>query len=330
MASEGKSAVFMALIGNAFLTAIKLVAFVVSGSGAMMSETVHSFADTANQGLLFTGVKRSKRPPDERYHYGYGADRFLFALLSAAGIFFLGCGVSVYHGIHALFDPPELSIGPVTFGVLAVSMAVDGYVFLASIGEINAKRGDDGFFHFVRNTTDPTVLAVLFEDFVATTGVLVAVAGIMLSHLTGNPAFDAASSIVIGLMLGVLALWLMWRNRQLVLGPAIPAREEKEIFDFLEQQPAIEAVRSLRSRVVASDRFRIAADVDYDGRYLGRSHAEWARARAESCHTEEDWRKFAAEFGERLMESLGDEVDRIEARLAERFPDLRHVDLEAD
>ena len=102
MAGSGKSAVLQALIGNGILTVIKFVAFVMSGSGAMMSEAVHSFADTANQALLFIGVKRSMRPADETFAYGYGADRFVFALMSAMGIFILGCGVTIYHGVHSL------------------------------------------------------------------------------------------------------------------------------------------------------------------------------------------------------------------------------------
>lgn len=320
----------MALVGNAFLTVIKLIASILSGSGAMLAETIHSFADTGNQGLLYLGIRRSQRPPDEDYHYGYGADRYLFALMSGAGIFVLGCGVSIYHGVHALMHPPELSLGWVTFAVLAIAFVVDGYVFIGAIKEVNAKRGETGFLRFVRETTDPTVLAVLFEDFVATFGVLVAAAGILLAYYTGDPVFDAMSSIVIGAMLGVLALWLMWRNRELILGPSIPDHVEEDAVAFLESQPSVTAVRRVRSRIVAANRFRIAAEVDYNGHVLGRRHADWVRERAKKCETREDWEALSAEFGEKLMEALGEEVDRIEGELRVRFPRIRHVDIEAD
>lgn len=328
MAGEGKGAVFLAVIGNAILTAIKFAAFVVSGSGAMMSEAVHSFADTANQGLLYVGKVRSNRPADDRFHYGYGADRYVFALLSAMGIFVLGCGVTVYHGVHSLLHPPELELSWIVFAVLGVSLLIDGYVLRAAIREVNAERGEMGFIAFIRSSTDPTLVAVLFEDCVATAGVVIAAAGILLAQITGEPAYDALSSIAIGLMLGILALWLGWRNRQLILGPAVDAEKTAAVVSFLEEQPSIAAVRDVRTRIVGADRFRLAVEVDYDGRELGRAHADWLRERVAA--SDPDWEQITAELGERMMESLGDEVDRIEAELAARFPKMRDIDIEAD
>lgn len=330
MAGQGKGAVFQAVIGNGVVTVIKFVAFVLSGSGAMMSEAIHSFADTVNQGLLFIGKRQSKRPADERFHYGYGPDRYVFALISAMGIFFLGCGVTVYHGIHSVMHPPDLELSWITFAVLGISFALDGAVFLSAVREINAARGSTGFVAFIRSSTDPTLLAVLFEDFVASVGVVIAAIGIATAQLTGNPVFDAASSIIIGTMLGVMAIWLGWRNRQLILGPAIPEREAQQVVDFLEEQGSISSVRDFRTRLVGAEDFRLAADVDYDGAALARPHAEWLRQRAAEAHTAADWEQVAAELGERLMEALGDEIDRIEAELAKRFPRLRHIDIEAD
>ena len=110
MAASSRGAVVAALVGNGFLTLIKFGAFALSGSGAMLSEAIHSFADTGNQGLLFLGIRRSQRGPDAMFHYGYGVERFLFCMLSAIGIFVLGCGVTVYHGISSLFHPPELHL----------------------------------------------------------------------------------------------------------------------------------------------------------------------------------------------------------------------------
>lgn len=327
MAGAGKGAVFQAVIGNGLLTIIKFAAFVVSGSGAMMSEAVHSFADTANQGLLYMGKVRSSRPADERFQYGYGADRYVFALLSAMGIFVLGCGVTVYHGIHSLLHPPELEISWIVFAVLGLSLLIDGFVLLSAIREVNAERGDRGFFEFIRKSTDPTLLAVLFEDSVASLGVIIAAVGIGLAQATGEPLFDALSSIAIGAMLGILAVWLGWRNRQLILGPAIESEKSAEVVRFLEQQPSIAGVREVRTRVVGADRFRLAVEVDYEGRVLGAAHADWLRERASGAG---DWDEIAAEFGDRMMESLGDEVDRIEAELAERFPNMRDIDIEAD
>lgn len=333
MASGGKGAVFLALIGNSFLTLIKLGAFLLSRSPAMLSEAIHSFADTANQGLLYLGIARSERPADSRYHWGYGGERFLFALLSAVGIFVLGCGVTVYHGVHSLLHPPDLEVSWVSFVVLGISLLVDGFVLTAAIREVYGRKGDQPFWTFVRSSSDPTLLAVLFEDFVATAGVVVAMAGILLAHLTGNPAFDAASSIIIGLMLGMVAVWLGFRNRELILGPAIPTEVEEQVVAFLMAQPSVESVRQVRTRIVASERFAFAAEIDYDGKYLGKLQAAWV---AEQMPKQVDGpsgdgvEAFASQFGERMLDALSAEIDRIEAELRKRFPLLAHVDLESD
>lgn len=330
MAGEGKGAVFMALIGNGVLTVLKIVAFVASGSGAMLSEAVHSAADTANQGLLYIGMRRSLRPADSRFNYGYGADRYVFALMSAMGIFILGCGVTVYHGVHSLFHPPNLVFSWIVFAVLGASVVLEGYVLLVAIREVNSGRGKKSLMDFVRTSTDPTLIAVLFEDAVATLGALVAMIGIGLSLYTGNPVYDSATSILIGAMLGLMAIWLGWRNRQLILGPAIPEDLQEGVLEYLRSQPSVGAVRSFRTRVVAADSFRIAAEIDYDGAILGKRHAKWLGDRAKDVSEDSEWEGVASEFGERLMSGLGDEVDRVETELREKFPELHHIDMEAD
>src|SRR6187402_1890857 len=113
--SDSVTAVISALIGNTFVTAIKLVAFMMSGSGAMLSEAIHSAADTGNQLLLFIGLRRGEREADDRFHYGYGGERFVFGMLSAAGIFFTGCGITIYHGVTSLMHPHEVHASALTF-----------------------------------------------------------------------------------------------------------------------------------------------------------------------------------------------------------------------
>jgi len=322
----------LALIGNGFLTVIKFIAFLLTGSGAMLSEAIHSFADTSNQALLYLGVKRSEKPADADFQYGYGGERFFFALMSAVGIFVLGCGVTIYHGVEHLLHPSELETSTLNFVVLGIALLVDGGVLMAAVREINRRRGELSFREYVRTSTDPTILAVLFEDGIATIGVLVAFAGIGLTHLTGNSIYDAASSIVIGVLLGLMAVWLGWRNRVLLLGPAIPEPIQKSIVEFLEAQPSIDSIRLVRTRIVGAERFRLAVELDYDGRYLGELQLDWVeeQARAGEFETPEGRKRFTAEFGHRLSEALGDEVDRLELELSNRFPRIKHIDLEVD
>lgn len=330
VASSSKRAVLVALLGNGMLTLVKFGAFIISGSGAMFSEAIHSLADTVNQGLLFVGIRQSERPADALFPYGYGADRYLYSLLSAVGIFVLGCGVTVYHGIHDLIHPPALSLSWIPLAVLGLSLVVEGSVLIAAARVIWANKGDQSLLAYLRSTSDPTAAAVLLEDAVACGGVLVAVTGIGLAQLTGNPVFDAIGAIVIGLMLGAVAIWLGVRNRSLLLGPAIPRSLQTEVEQFLREQPAVQRVRRVRTRIVGADRFRFQAELDFDGRALGARMVDMLHERHGELADQHARERFAEEFGERLLDELGVEVDRIEAELGEKFPRLKYVDLEAD
>ncbi len=330
MTVSSKSAVVWALGANVGLTVLKGVAFFVSGSGAMLSEAVHSMADSGNQALLWVGIRRSERPADARYPYGYGGERFLFALLSAVGIFVFGCGVTIYHGVRSLIEPPELHFGWLTWAVLAASLFFEGISFLKAYEAVKHAKGKQGFRAFLHSTTDPSALAILLEDAVAGAGIFVAALGIGLSAWTGNPLWDALGSIGIGLMMGFVALWLALKNRTLILGRAVPEPVRREALAFLRAQPSVEKVREVKTRVLAADRFGLQADLDFDGRVLGAAEAAWVRDQFEKLETEADFERFAAEFGERIMQALGREVDRIENELAERLPQLRYIDLEAD
>ncbi len=330
MAGTSKGAVLGAVVGNGVLTILKFGAFALSGSGAIFSEAIHSLADTSNQALLFAGISRSERPADTLFHYGYGAERYLYALLSAVGIFVLGCGVTIYHGIHGLLEPPELELSWIPIAVLIVSFIVEFAVLISAGRVVWAKKGDKTLLQYLRSTTDPTAAAVLLEDSVACMGVLVALTGIGLAHYTGNPIFDALGAITIGIMLGLVAIWLGVRNRELLLGPSIDSETQRKVEEFLLAQPSVMRVRKARSRLVAADRFRFKAELDFDGRYLGQKMVGVVHDRADTLSEDEARAEFAKDFGEHLMDELGREIDRIEAELADRFPRIVYVDLEAD
>lgn len=330
MAGTSKGAVLGAMVGNGALCVIKLGAFAVSGSGAIFSEAIHSIADTANQGLLYLGIRQSERPADHLFHYGYGADRYLYSLLSAVGIFVLGCGVTMYHGIHDLLQPPALKVSWIPIAVLLVSLVVEGAVLVAATRVVWAHKGGQSLWSWLRTTSDPTAAAVMLEDSVACLGVLVALGCIGMAHVTGNAAWDAVGAIAIGAMLGFVAIWLGIRNRTLLLGPAMPADLQREIEAYLRQHPAIMRVHKARSRLVGANRFRFKAELDFDGRVLGRRLSALVHERWSAIASEADRDRLSEDFGERLLDELGREVDQIEAELAARFPQLEYVDLEAD
>jgi zinc transporter 9 len=335
MADTGsKGAVLAAVVVNVFITILKFVAFGVSGSGSMFSEAMHTLADAGNQFLLFLGIRRSERPADATFHYGYGYERFLFALLSAVGIFVLGCGVTIYHGIDGLIEGHKPHPGWLDFTVLGIGFVLDGWVLLKAISVVRKQKGSLGFFQYLRSTSDPTVLAVLFEDCVACVGVLIALGGIGFSVAFNSGVPDAIGSILIGILLGIVAVWLGFKNRALILGVAIPRDIEQKIVDWLKSQPSIEAVHAVQSRVIGSDQFKFKAEVDFNGRAISQALVGWLENEpvvktGAADQTPEQRLEFARVFAEKMMQAQGAEVNRIEEEMRKAFPQLLFIDLEA-
>jgi zinc transporter 9 len=339
-AGGGGHAVVLALVGNGILTVIKLVAWVLSGSGAMLAEAVHSAADLGNQALLYVGLRQSKKGPSEHHHFGYGKDRFLFALLSAAGIFFVGCGVSVTHGVHALVSPGEHhgEAGWVVWTVLVISLVVDGVVLGTAIGEINHARKGVPWLRFLRTTDDTTTLAVLFEDGAACLGVLLAMAGIGLStwlHLTW---VDAVAAILIGLLLGGVAVFLGAINRTYLLDRAVSADVQARVLAALRRrapddaQATVRDVLDVKTRVIGRDVFSFTAQVELDGRALServldRMQVEKAFA---SLQSPADLDRLLDQHAHVVVEEVGHEIDRIEKEVRNQVPGAKFIQLEVE
>ncbi len=327
--TESTKAVFLAVLANSFLSVTKLAAFLFSGSGAMLSEAIHSAADTGNQLLLFIGIRRSERPANATFHYGFGAERFFFALMSAAGIFVLGCGVTMYHGIHMLMHPSTPETGWLDFVVLGLSLVVEGAVLYKALGVVHAERGDTPVVTYLRNSSDPTLAAIILEDGVACLGVVVALVGIGLAKMTGNPMPDAIATLIISFLMGFIAIWLGYKNRSLILGQAMPAETQDKVVGFLEAQESVESVSKAKSLVVGADNFKFSAEVDWDGALLGERLVPWAKETLGEQY-EGDLTPFCREFGARMTQMVAEEVNRIEKALREQHPELTHLDLESD
>ena len=330
MAASGRGAVVAAVFGNGMLTVIKFIAFAMSGSGSMFSEAMHSMADTANQALLYAGIRSSERPADAMFPYGYGRDRYFFSLMSAVGVFVLGCGVTLYHGVHMLLNPSQIGEIGISVGVLIVSFVVDGFVLATALRVVNQQKGDKSLREYLRTTSDPTVITILLEDSIACIGVLVALTAILLSKYTGNPIWDALGTLIIGAMLGGIAVWLGLKNRHLLLGPAIQGPIAEDAEAFLRTRPAVKRVREAKTRIIGADKYGMTAELEFDGAYLGRRLTPFVAEHADKLGDADAQEAFAADFGAKLLDELGDEVDVIEAEFREKFPELRYVDLEAD
>jgi cation diffusion facilitator family transporter len=237
--------VYAALVGNALIALTKFVAAGITGSSAMWSEGVHSVVDTGNQALLLYGMHRAKRPPDARFPFGYGKEVYFWSFVVALLLFSTGAGVSLYEGIQHLRHPTELVNPAINYVVLGLAMLLDGAPWLVAYRQFNKSRGKLGILAGVKRIKDPTVIAVLFEDSAALAGLLTAFIGVALYQITGNPVFDAAASIIIGLILGVTAMWLAFETKGLLIGESANREVVAEIKRLAERYPEVEKVNEV-------------------------------------------------------------------------------------
>ncbi|MCA9567960.1 MAG: cation diffusion facilitator family transporter [Myxococcales bacterium] len=336
MAGGSKGAVYAAIGANSVVTLAKLAGFALTGSGAMLSEGVHSIADVGNQVLLAVGMKRAERPPDEEHPAGYGREAFVWALISAVGIFFLGCGVTFMHGVESLMHPAEHheSGASINLAILVFALVAEGSTLVYALREVlhQAHERGLGFVRHLQTTDDPFGVAVLLEDSAAVLGVFLALGAVGLTSLTGDPRWDAFGSIAISLLLGLVAIFLIWKNTSLLVGKAVYIDDAAKIRALLESEPAVERVVDQSAVVTGASSFRLSAELDFDGawfadRWLADHPAPGVLA---ELQTPEALEAFLRTFSEHIATELGAEVDRIEARLREALPKAERIALEPD
>jgi len=327
---SSKKAVAVAIGGNACVLVAKFVAFMFTGSGAMLSEAIHTLADLINQILLMVGIVRSTRDPDHLYEYGYQSERYVWALISAVGIFFLGCGVTIYHGIQSLLHPGELKELGWALGVLVFSFVLEGIVLWIAVRAAKQQAKGKPLMHFLRYEADPAVVAIVLEDAAACLGVLIAFGAIVLSRVTGEPYWDAIGSLIIGVLLGVIAIWLIARNTSLLVGASIPTAIREQVRKIIEANPAVEEIVDLKTRILDTDTYRIKADIHFDGGALADKLRPQLREAYDRIKTFEEFENFAHEFGDDVVELLAKEVDIIERKIRDAVPEAKHLDLEAE
>ena len=318
--------------GNTLVTVLKFTAGTASGSSAMFAEAVHSLADTLNQVLLLVGLRRSLKKRDLASDYGYGNERFFWALISACGIFFVGAGVTAWHGVTALFHPEPIEFSSFVFVVLFLSFVIELYTLRVAVRQLQR-----AFPHLSWrerfNESDPATLAVLLEDSVAVVGVLVAALSITASYLTQNIIWDTAGSLVIALMLAVVAVVLIVRNRSYLVGRSLSDEEREEIIEFLNADPAIEKVIDFKSSAVGWGVYRIKCEVEFNGNVLlrGAFRGSSMRKQYEEVQNDyEEFKRFSSYFADRIPRLIGGKIDEIEKRLKELHPQVRHIDIEVN
>ncbi len=330
---SGLFPVLAALIGNTFVCVAKFIGFFVTGSGAMFSEGIHSLADTANQFLLVVGVRQSVKKPTKEFNYGYGKERFIWALISACGIFFIGCGVTIYHGAMSFIHQPTIHLNKWALIILIFSFIVESITFLIALREL---RG-----HILRKPhtklkkalaeADPAVIAVLYEDGLAVLGIVIAFISIMLAYLTGQYYWDAIGSIIIGLLLGGMAIFLIAKNRNYLITKSIPVEIEEIILDILNGDPTIEKVLDFKSAVLDVDKYLIKCDVEFNASALMRElsqHHFFENEYEEAKESFENFLKFSVDYLDRVPRLVGRKIDDLEKKIRAAVPQAIFIDIE--
>ena len=251
---------------------IKFVAWLATGSHAMFSECIHSAADTLNQVILAYGLKSSAKQADEDHPYGYTNMQYVSSLISGVGIFCMGAGLSVYHGIDGLVAPHTLESLNIAFGVLAISFVSESMTLALAVRSIreSALFANMGFVEYVVSGRDPCVNVVLLADTAAVLGVVIAVGSMGLSLRYGSHIPDALGSIVIGGILGAVATFMITINSNLLVGRSIPEEKIKMINTKLEGDIMVRQIHDVKGIYMGNGIIRYKAEIDVDGRELVR------------------------------------------------------------
>jgi len=266
MASGSRLTVVLAGAANLGIAVAKLVAGLVSGSAAMLSEAAHSVADTLNQAFLLTALARSNRPATEEHPFGHGKERYFWSLLAAVAVFVLGAGFSVLQGIESLLHPTARGSVTLALVVLGVAFVLEGISWVRAVWQLRREARSGGITlraHLLREA-EPTVRAVFFEDTAAVLGVLIAAAGLGVDELTGSHAFDAIASLLIGLLLVGVAYVLGAQNRTLLVGRAVDPELLAGLRSEIGRTDGIRGVMQVMTMRLGPEEVLLAARVDVD------------------------------------------------------------------
>lgn len=229
-----KLPIYTAFAANLAIAVIKLTAAAITGSSAMVSEGIHSLVDSSNEVLLLIGLHKSKKAPDQKRPFGYGKELYFWSFVVALLFFVLGGTMSVYEGIRHLIEPEKITSPVWNYIVLSLALVFDGYSLYTAVRIFNQQRGSTPFWQAIKVSKDPSSFVVLFEDMADVIGILIAATGITLSHIFNNPYIDGIASILIGLLLMLVAIFLVRQSRNLLMGESISSEELNKLVALIE------------------------------------------------------------------------------------------------
>jgi cation diffusion facilitator family transporter len=259
--------VLIAFLANLLIAIAKSVAAAITSSASMLAEAAHSWADAGNEIFLLIADRRSDRGRDSGHPMGFGREAYVWSMFAAFGLFTAGAVVSIWHGIQQLIEPEEASNFLVAYVVLAIAFVLEGVSFTQAMTQARrlAAVRDSSVTELVLNTSNPTLRAVIFEDAAALVGIAIATAGIALHQATGSVTPDAIGSILVGVLLAVVAVVLIDRNRRFLVGEAVRPEIRQQVLRELLAHPDIDRITYLHLEYVGPGRLYLVASVDMTG-----------------------------------------------------------------
>lgn len=298
-AHSSKRAVIAAVLGNIAIAVTKFIAAAVTGSSAMLSEGIHSLVDTGNGMLLLLGLRRSRRPADADHPFGHGKELYFWSLIVAILIFGVGGGMSIYEGILHLLHPNPLERPRINYLVLALAAIFEGLSWRVGFKEFKATQEKEmGIWEAIRQSKDPSLFTVLFEDSAALLGLFVAFLGVFLGHLLGNPYIDGSASIVIGVILAVSALLLAYESKGLLVGESANPKIVAGIRSLAAAEPAVNRITRALTMQLGPAEILLTMEIQF--------------------------RKGLS------AEEIQAAIDRLEKEIRTRFPDIRRIFIESE
>lgn len=262
--SHGTKAILAAFFANLGIALAKLFGFAVTGSSAMLAESVHSFADAGNQGLLILGGRRARREATPTHPFGYGRDRYFWAFVVAMVLFSLGGLFALYEGTVKLLDPHEVESPGWAFGILGVAIVLELFSLRTAVVESRPFKGSASWWSFIRRSKSPELPVVLLEDLGALLGLVFALLGVTLTVVTGEARFDAIGTLAIGALLFAIAVVLMIEMKGLLIGEAASPQALAEIARQIEGAPGVRRLIHMRTQHIGPDELLVGAKLEFE------------------------------------------------------------------
>jgi cation diffusion facilitator family transporter len=260
---HGTKAIVAALAANAGIAVAKFVGFAITGSASMLAESIHSVADSGNQGLLLLGGKRARKAADEAHQFGYSRERYFWAFVVAMVLFSLGGAFAIFEGIEKIRHPHELESAEVAIAILLFACLLEGFSLRTAVVESQKVKGDVSWWAFIRRSKNPELPIVLLEDLGAMFGLVIALSAVALSLATGDAVYDGYGTLMIGILLTVIAVILAVEMKSLLIGESADKRVLETIRTAIEGEPAVERLIHLRTQHLGPEELLVGAKVSF-------------------------------------------------------------------